>query len=96
LHVSWKRHTSQHFNQIEDQTGSSAKTELVAADGFMPIIPQTVHFLEAQGCGHQDTILHEDNQSAILFKKNGRKSSSKRTKHLNVPFSFITDHINSN
>jgi hypothetical protein len=46
--------------------------------------------------GHQDTILYQDNQSAILLKKNGRKSSSKRTKHFNCQFYFITDRINKN
>jgi len=60
----------------------------------MPIILWTNYFLEAQGYGHQDTILYQDNQSAILLEKNGRKSSSKRTKHLNCRFYFITDRIN--
>jgi hypothetical protein len=64
-------------------TRSSTETELVAADGFMPIILCTNYFLKAQGYGHQDTILYQDNQSTILLKKNGRKLSSKRTKHLN-------------
>jgi hypothetical protein len=77
-------------------TRSSTETELVAADDFMPIILWTNYFLEAQGYGHQDTILYQDNQSAILLEKNGRKSSSKRTKHLNCRFYFITDRINSN
>ena len=62
----------------------------------MPIILWTNYFLEAQGYGHQDTILYQDNQSAILLEKNGHKSSSKRTKHLNCCFYFIPDRINSN
>jgi hypothetical protein len=61
----------------------------------MPIILWTNYFLEAQGYSHQDTILYQDNQSAILLEKNSRKSSSKRTKHLNCRFYFITDRINS-
>jgi hypothetical protein len=76
-------------------TRSSTETELVVANDFMPITLWTNYFLEAQGYGHQDTILYQDNQSAILFEKNGRKSSSKRTKHLNCRFYFITDRINS-
>ena len=55
---------------------------------YMPIILWTNYFLEAQGYGHQDTILYQDNQSAILLEKNGHKSSSKRTKHLNCCFYF--------
>jgi hypothetical protein len=76
-------------------TRSSTETELVAADDFMPIILWTNYFLEAQGYGHQDTIIYQDNQSAILLKKNGRKSNSKRTKQLNCRFYFITNRINS-
>jgi hypothetical protein len=62
----------------------------------MLIILWTNYFLKAQRYGHQDTILYQDNQSAILLEKNGRKSSSKRTKHLNCRFYFITNRINSN
>jgi hypothetical protein len=42
-------------------TQSSTETELVAADDFMPIILWTAYFLKAQGYGHQDTILYQDN-----------------------------------
>jgi hypothetical protein len=76
-------------------TRSSAKTELVAADDFMPILLWTNYFLEAQGHGHQDTVLWQDNQSAVLLENNGRKSSSKRTKHLDCRFCFITDRISN-
>jgi hypothetical protein len=62
----------------------------------MSIILWTNYFLEAQGYGHQDIILYQDNQSVILLENNGQKSSSKRTKHINCRFYFITDRINSN
>jgi hypothetical protein len=75
---------------------SSAETELVAADDFMRILLWTNYFLKAQGHGHQqDTVLYQDNQSAILLENNGRKSSSKRTKHLDCRFYFITDRISN-
>jgi hypothetical protein len=74
-------------------TRSSTETELVAADDFMPMIIWTNLFLEAQGYGTKETILYQDNQSAILLEKNGRKSSGKRTKHLNIRYYFITDRI---
>ena len=77
-------------------TRSSTETELVAADDFMPILLWTNYFLEAQGYGHNDTILYQDNQSAMLLENNGRKSSGKRTKHINCRFYFITDRINRN
>ena len=76
-------------------TRSSTETELVAADDFMPIILWTNYFLEAQGYGSQDTILYQDNQSTILLEKNGHKSSSKRTKHINCWFYFISARIHT-
>jgi hypothetical protein len=77
-------------------TQTSTETEFVAANDFMPITIWTNCFLEAQGCGHQDTVLHQDNQSAILLEKNGNKSSSKRSKHLNCRFHFANERINMN
>ena len=74
-------------------TRSSTESELVAADDFILIIIWTNYFIEAQGYGYQDTILYQDNQSAILLEKNGHKSSSKRTKHLNCRFYFITSQL---
>ena len=37
--------------------------------------------------------MFQDNQSAILLENNGNKSSSKRTKHINIRYYFITDRI---
>ena len=37
--------------------------------------------------------MFQDNQSAILLEKNGKKSSSKRTRHINIRYYFITDRI---
>ena len=37
--------------------------------------------------------MYQDNKSAILLEKNGKLSSSKRTKHINVRYFFISDRI---
>ena len=37
--------------------------------------------------------MFQDNQSAILLENNGKKSSPKRTKHINIRYYFITDRI---
>ena len=34
--------------------------------------------------------MYQDNQLAILLKNNGRASSSRRTKHLNIRYFLIT------
>ena len=67
-------------------TKSSTESELVSADDLMPQIIWTNYFLEHQGYNCKDTILYQDNRSEILLEKNGRASSGKRTKHINVRY----------
>ena len=74
-------------------THSSTETEIVGADDFMPAICWTRYFLEAQGYKVRDNILYQDNKSAILLEKNGKASSSKRMKHINIRYFFITDRV---
>jgi hypothetical protein len=50
--------------------------------------------MEAQGYGIQENIVYQDNKSAILMEKNGKASRSKRTKHINIRYYFVTDRIN--
>ena len=75
-------------------TRSSTETELVSVDDCMPSVLWTRHFLEAQGCDVKENIVCQDNKSAILMEVNGKASSSKRTKHINIRHYFATDRIN--
>ena len=77
-------------------TRSSTETEIVAVDDLMPIILWTNYFLEGQGYGTTSAILYQDNKSAILLESNGRKSSSKRTKHIHMRYYFIADRVRNN
>ena len=36
----------------------------------------------------------QDNKSSILLEQNGKASSSKRTRHINIRYFFITDRVN--
>ena len=74
-------------------TKSSTEAELVGVDDCMGQILWTRYFIEAQGYDVQDNVVYRDNQSSILLEKNGRGSSSKRTKHVRVRYFFITDRI---
>jgi hypothetical protein len=65
----------------------------VGADNFMPEIFWTHYFMKAQGYGVKDNVLFQDNKSSILLEKNGKASSSKRTKHINIRCFFITDRV---
>jgi hypothetical protein len=75
-------------------TSSSKETEIVGADDFMLAICWTRYFIEAQGYQVQDnTILFQDNKTAILVEKNGKASSSKGMKHINIQYFFTTDQV---
>ena len=74
-------------------TRSSTEAELVGADDFMPAVCWTRFFMEAQGYQVRDNVLFQDNKSAMLLEKNGKASSSKRTKHINIRYFFITDRV---
>jgi hypothetical protein len=75
-------------------TRSSTESEVVGADDFMLAICWTRYFMEAQGYQVQDNNLFQDNKSAILLEKNGKASSSKHTKDVNIRYFFITDRVN--
>ena len=74
-------------------TRSSTESEVVGVDDLMPAILWTRNFLKAQGYGVKECILLQDNKSAILLEKNGKASSSKRTKHISIRYFFVTDRI---
>jgi hypothetical protein len=69
-------------------TCSSNESELVGADNLMSLIVWSRNFLKAQGYAVVDSILHQDNRSAILLEKNGKMSSGKRAKHITICYFF--------
>ncbi len=74
-------------------TRSSTESELVGADDVSVMILWTMLFMEAQGYVIDKNILYQDNKSAILLETNGKKSSSKRTRALNIRYFFLTDQV---
>ncbi len=74
-------------------THSSTIQELVAVDEMMNDILWTRLFMKEQGIKVTDNILYQDNKSAILLEKNGRASSSKRTKHIEIRYYYVADRI---
>ena len=71
-------------------TTSSCEAELVAANDAMGPLMWTKLFLQKQGC-NPTVMFEQDNTSAILLERNGKSSSGKRTRHLNIRFFCITD-----
>ena len=90
--------TKQKFN-----TKSSTKAELVGVDDAMTFVMWIKHFFESQVRSinvnyplkplGSDVTTEQDNTSAIQLERNGWKSSSKRTKHINLQYFYIADRI---
>ena len=65
----------------------------MAADDAATLIMWTQLFMEAQGYGINRNVLYQDNKSTILLENNGKRSSSKRTRAINIRYFFLTDQI---
>ena len=40
-----------------------------------------------------ENTVYQDNQSSLKLENNGRGSSGKRTRHINIRYFFVTDRI---
>ena len=76
-------------------TKSSTEAELVAVDDVMAQVIWTRNFIINQGYDTGPSVMHQDNQSAILLEENGMESSSKRTRHINIRYFFVKDRVDS-
>ena len=72
-------------------TRSTCEAELVGANDASTKILWTKMFLEAQGYKVQENILYQDNKSTILLLNNGKASSGKRTRAINICYFFLHD-----
>ena len=86
-------------------TRSSTEAELVGVDDAMTFILWMKYFLREQARTVPENsklkslgktiIVEQDNTSSILLQRNGKRSSTKRTKHINIRYFFITDKLRS-
>jgi len=53
------------------------------------------NFMEAKGIEVKDNIVYQDNMAVMLLEINGRRSFTKRTKHMDVRLFFVKDKISS-
>ena len=72
---------------------SSTKTEIVVVDDCITDVLRIRYWLDTQGYDVFENIVYQDNKSDIILEKNGNYSSSKRTKHINIRYYFITYRI---
>jgi hypothetical protein len=72
---------------------SSTEAELVGVDDGMPLVIWTRNFMIEQGYDVKDNVVYQDNQIAIILERNGRASSGRRTRHVNIRYFFVADRV---
>ena len=81
---SWKQKLVAH---------SSTESELIGVYDVLPQVLWTKQFLEEQGWKDSTTVVYQDNTRSILLERNGRRSSTKRTKHMDIRYFYITEQV---
>jgi hypothetical protein len=71
-------------------TTSSTEAGAVRVHENMPAI-LWMFYIEAQGYPIRPTEVHQDNLHGKQLETNGRASGSKRTRHMNIRYSFVAD-----
>ena len=74
-------------------TSSSTEAELVSIDDVISKVLWTKRFLEHQGFEIETTVIYRDNTSSMKLEENGRASASKRTRHFDIKYFYLTDLI---
>ena len=72
---------------------SSTESELIGVYDVLPQVLWTKQFLEEQGWSDSAPVVYQDNTSSILLERNGRSSSTKRTKHMNIRYFYVTEQV---
>ena len=84
----------------------STVAEIIDVDDAMNFVMWVKLFVEQQvlnlpinsiikKLGSQPSVLQQDNTSSIKLEANGKRSSKKRTRHINIRYFYITDKIKS-
>ena len=76
-------------------TRSSTEAEIVGVDEELSMILWSRYFLLLQGYDIKNNTVYQDNQASMQLEKNGRKSSGKQTKHIDIRYFYVTDKVRS-
>ena len=84
-------------------TKSSTEAKLVGVDNAMTFVMWAKYFFEAQAadlsensklkCLGKQNIIEQDNTSAIQLESNGKRSSTRCTKHIDIRYFYVTDKV---
>ena len=72
-------------------TPSSTETEMVSMHDILTNVLFTCLFLKDQGYGNTDTVIYQDKNSPILYENNGKFSSMKMIKHMNIRYLYANN-----
>ena len=75
-------------------TNIYTEAELVGISDDLPQVIWSRKFLRAQGYQVNESIIYMENHITLRICNNGRASSSRRTRHINILY-FIIEHIKS-
>jgi hypothetical protein len=67
---------------------SSTKAELIVVDDALPTVQWAKDIMQDQGYD-LDTIIKEDDKSTMLLMRNGRLSSGRHAKHLDIRYFYV-------
>ena len=79
-------------NKQKINTRSSTEAELIVVDDALPTVQWTRLFMKDQDYD-LETVVKEVNKTTMLLMKNGRLSSGKRTKYLDIRYFYVQDLI---
>jgi hypothetical protein len=74
---------------------NSTVTELISFVDILTDIIWMHYFVECQGYNINRYVVFQDNMSALLLEKNGRMSSSQRTKNIKAKYFLIKDYYDA-
>ena len=82
------RSSKQKLNTI-----SSTEAEIVGASEYYPRNIFLIMFLEELGYCMRTNVLYQDNQSAIKMEKNGKSSTTGKSRHVHIRYFFLKDRV---
>ena len=82
-------------------TTSSTEADLVSVSDSMLFNMWSTYFFKEQGVNvgivnvviGKRNVLYQDNESCIKLAKNGKASSTKRTRHIHIRYFAVTDRV---
>ena len=77
-------------------TKISTEAGVVGVSDYLPCNIWIFLFMGAQGYDIRQNILFQDNQSAIKMEKNGKKSCTGHSRHIDIRYFFTKGRVESN